>query len=271
MAKLDRLGWAAGLSFSSYGVRVGVRVSDPQALGMLPAFLPPSWKVLGSSTVDRLYSLVAGSGDGESRIRRFNVLYGDEVRLARSMNLSEVLESFESDLQLYVAERARRRLFVHAGVVGWRGGAIVMPGRSFSGKSTLVAALVGAGATYYSDEYAILGPGGRVHPYPRPLSLRGAGQQRAGRSPLYAQGTRLKPLPMRLLLVTAYHPERQWRPQAVSAGQGMLALLANTVPARRRPGFAMSILSQAVAGIPVVRSWRGEAQEVADSVIRLFA
>ena len=41
-------------------------------------------------------------------------------------------------------------------IVTWgRGRAIVIPGRTFSGKSTLVAELVRAGATYYSDEYAV--------------------------------------------------------------------------------------------------------------------
>jgi len=83
-----------------------------------------------------------------------------------------VFEAFETDLQLYVAEMAPRRLFVHAGVVGWRGQAIIIPGRTFTGKTTLVAALVKAGATYYSDEYAVLDVRGRVHPYARPLGIR---------------------------------------------------------------------------------------------------
>ncbi|WP_157871812.1 hypothetical protein [Gloeothece verrucosa] len=70
------------------------------------------------------------------------------------------------------------KLFVHAGVVGWRGRAIVIPGRSFSGKTTLAAALVKAGAIYYSDEYAVIDRDGLVHPYPRPLCIReGVGEQ----------------------------------------------------------------------------------------------
>ena len=42
------------------------------------------------------------------------------------------------------------------------------------GQETLVAALVRAGATYYSDEYALIGADGRVRPYARDLSLRRA-------------------------------------------------------------------------------------------------
>jgi predicted ATPase len=44
-----------------------------------------------------------------------------------------------------VATEAPRRVFVHAGVVGWKGQAILVPGRSYSGKTTLIAALMKAG------------------------------------------------------------------------------------------------------------------------------
>ena len=83
-----------------------------------------------------------------------------------------MLEALERDLQLYVAEQALRRVFVHAGVVGWRGRAIVIPGRTMSGKTTPVRALARAGATYYSDEYAVLDERGRVHPYLKPMSIQ---------------------------------------------------------------------------------------------------
>ena len=172
MDKIDRLGWADGLSFTSYGVRVGVRVNDPKALNRLPEHLPPGWKPAPPAIVERLYSLVIGNVQPHARVRQFNLLYANADQLMRTMDVEEVYERFESDLKLYVAEAARQRIFLHAGVVGWRGSAIVIPGRSFSGKTTLVAELVRAGATYYSDEYAVLDARGRVHPYPRPLAIR---------------------------------------------------------------------------------------------------
>src|SRR5437868_5361339 len=127
MAKIDRLGWAAGFAIESYGARVGVRTNDPRVLELLAVRLPPVWKPARVEVVERLYSLFAADG-GEKRargVRRFNLLYGDAGRLTRTHDLSEALEAFESDLQLYVAATARRRLFVHAGVVGWRGRAAV--------------------------------------------------------------------------------------------------------------------------------------------------
>ncbi len=61
---------------------------------------------------------------------------------------------------------------VHAGVVATDRGAVVIPGSAGAGKSTLTAALVGAGWRYLSDELAALSRGAAlVHAYRRPLSL----------------------------------------------------------------------------------------------------
>src|SRR6185436_9805672 len=110
-----------------------------------------------------------GSG---GRLTRFNLGYWNLMRFARTRSFDDLLEQFESHLQLTVAEFAPRRVFVHAGVVAWNGTAILIPGSSFSGKSTMVAELLRAGATYYSDEYAVIDEHGRVHPYPRELRIR---------------------------------------------------------------------------------------------------
>src|SRR5918994_2119193 len=167
MEKLDRLGWAAGLTFTSYGVRVGVRTNDPSVLDRVRAAWLPGSRAARHRRVDRLFSLTVGCHDPARNLRRFHLLYAESQQLARSLELDDVMAALETDLQLHVAEFAPRRVFVHAGVVGWRGRAILLPGASHAGKSTLVAALLRAGATYYSDEYAVLDLSGRVHPYAR--------------------------------------------------------------------------------------------------------
>src|SRR5512132_3614681 len=178
MKKVDRLGWAVGFSLKSYGVRIGIRSNDPAALARVCRHLPSEWENVSSAVVDRVYSILIGGKGSRAHVRRLNLLYGDHVRLVRSLDLDTVFETLESDLRLFVAELARHRVFVHAGVVGWKGKAIVMPGRSFSGKSTLVAELVKAGATYYSDEYAVFDSRGRVHPFLKPLEIRAQGDTR---------------------------------------------------------------------------------------------
>jgi hypothetical protein len=269
MEKIDRLGWAAGFSFVSYGRRIGVRSNDPGILERLRQHLPPGWKRSSSTVVERLYSLVLGGPSARPNVRRFNLLYGDITRLARSREPDEVLEIFETDLRLYVAESARRRLFIHAGVVGWRGQAILIPGRSFSGKTTLVAELVRAGASYYSDEYAVLDSKGYVHPFSQPLSLREPGGVRQTKCPVEALGGRrgVKPLPVGVIIVSQYKAGARWRPRQLSEGLGAMTLLNNTVSVRSQPEVAMNTLQKAVSEATILRGVRGEASEIVASVL----
>jgi hypothetical protein len=273
MKKMDRFRWTAGISFASYGLRIGIRVDNPAVLDLLADRLPPGWKPSTSTVVDRLYSVIAGGLATRANVRLFNLLYAGAVRVARTRELPELLEALESDLQLYVAEMAQRRLFVHAGVVGWEGRAIVLPGRSFSGKSTLVAALVRAGATYYSDEYAVFDARGFVHPYPRPLALRRDEGGRTERLAVAALGGRCgdKPLPVGLVAVTEYRAGALWRPRPLSPGQATLALLANTVSIRRQPGIALAKLKQVIAQARALKGLRGEAAGIVAPLIEAVA
>ncbi|HET8678036.1 MAG TPA: hypothetical protein VFO63_19705 [Blastocatellia bacterium] len=269
MDKIDRLGWAAGINFVSYGLRIGVRVSDAAILNMVEEYLPPDWKPAPSAVVDRVYSIIVGGEGSRPGIRRYNLAYANATRIARTPELFQALDAFESDLQLYVAETAPRRVFVHAGVVRWRGKAIIIPGRSFSGKTTLTAELVKAGATYYSDEYAVLDGQGRVHPYRRRLSVRENGHlERPKKYAVESLGGRsgIKPLQVGLVIVSKYKPNARWRPQKVSAGEGALALMANTVSVRRQPETTLATLRKVVARAPVFKGTRGEARQVIDFI-----
>ena len=271
MDKIDRLGWAAGISFVSYGLRIGIRTNDPKIVDRLIELLPPHTKP-GGQRVEHLYSLVVGGAGRSSSARRYNLVYADAVRVARSMDLDAVLDALESDLQLYVADMARRRVFVHAGVVGWKGKAIVIPGYSFSGKSTLVAALVRAGATYYSDEYAVFDARGRVHPYARPLELRHNPEDNAGKHRPEGLTVRpgVKPLPVGLVVATSYKQGARWRPRTLPPGRAMMAMLAHTVSARTHPQAALATLRQVTPNALVLKGRRGEAEETADSLLLAY-
>ncbi len=217
MQKIDRLVWAAGLSFVSYGVRVGIRTNKPEALEQVLDCLPPVWKPASSPIVGHLYSLIVGDTPTRHNVRLYNILYGGPARLARTFDRDELFGALESDLALNIAYAARRRVFVHAGVVGWRGQAIVIPGRSFSGKTTLVRELVRAGATYYSDEFAVLDAEGRVFPYSRPLAIReenGQGGWRTNKCQVETLGgvPGVRPLPVGLVVVSHYKPEAAMAP-----------------------------------------------------------
>jgi len=269
MKKVDRLGWAVGFSLKSYGVRIGIRSNDTVALDRVCGHLPNDWESASSAVVDRVYSILIGGRGARANVRRLNLLYGDHVQLARSLDLDSVFETIESDLRLFVAELARHRVFVHAGVVGWKGQAIIIPGRSYSGKSTLVAELVRAGATYYSDEYAVLDSRGRVHPFAKPLELREEGEFRQTKITAAELGGQAgtKPLPVGLVLMTQFKNGARWRPRKLTAGKGVLEMLFNTVSARRSPARALATLQRVTAQADVLKGVRGDARKVAPAVL----
>jgi hypothetical protein len=269
MEKIDRLGWTAGITLRAYGVSVGVRTNDQGLMGEILDCLPPGWRHAKNPKVEVIYSLIRGGESATGKIRHFNMLYFNGSRLARTMKLERVLEIFESSIRLYVSENSSRRVFVHAGAVGWRGQAIIIPGRSFSGKTTLVRELVRAGATYYSDEYAVLDRHGHVHPYVKPLSIRENGAVSQTNYSVEDLGGRsgVKPLPVRLVIITTYRHGARWRPVRLSGGMGALEILANTVPARRQPQASMAALQRVVSGAAIYKSPRGEATEIVDSIL----
>ena len=235
--------------------------------------LPPGWKPAAAPIVDFLYSIVVGGRNENSRIQRFNLLYYDAGRLVRTRDFEFLLKAFESDLQLLVADNARRRVFVHAGVVGWKSQAIIIPGMSFSGKTTLVSKLVQAGAKYYSDEYAVLDEHGLVHPFPRPLGIRRPNEFETNRTDVVSLGgvSGSRPLPVRLVVATKYRAGAKWRPRQLTHGCGVLELLANTVSARSQSRLALSTLPKAVRYAEVLKGVRGEADEVVETILKKVA
>ena len=162
---------------------------------------------------------------------------------------------------------------MHAGVVEWQGRAIVIPGRSMSGKSTLTAELVRAGATYYSDEYAVLDERGRVHPYARKLGLRSPVSDEQTKVQAEALGGKVgvKPLPVGMIVVSQYETGARWRPRRLSAGQGALEVLANTVPARTRPEQSLTSIQHAVTNATIFKGRRGEAKETAELILKALS
>ncbi len=266
---MHRLGWAVGLSYLAHGVRVGLRATTTEALSLVQARLPCGWRPARSPVVDRLYSFVIPTKAAQSRVRHFNLVYRDSARLTRTLDLEDLLQAWEADARLYVAEHAPRRVFVHAGVVAWRGRAILLPGPSYVGKSTLVMELVRAGAVYYSDEYAVLDARGRVHPFAQPVALREPGEatQRMVTVESFGGVSGRSALPVGLVVLSRYAHGKRWRPRTLSPGQGVLALLANTVSAQRAPQAAVQALGQVVASARVIKTYRGEASEAAQHVL----
>lgn len=268
--------WAGSYGFTSHGVTIAVRSEDTVVLDLLPNHVPPGSAESSSVHAAHLYSVVrineAISGRARYDVMHLRTRTRSRTRVGRALNRREVLACLESAWHGNVAASATGRLFVHAGVVAWRDQAIVIPGRTGSGKTSLVAALVRSGATYYSDEYAVLDLCGRVHPFAKPLSIR----DRAGRStrpvPVEALGgvAGVEPIPVGLIVATSYHPSATWSPRTISAGEALFVLLNHTVAARAQPEAALATLHCAVSGARALAGRRGSAEETAAAILEQF-
>lgn len=246
------------LTFVSHGARVAVQTDDSELLRLVEEVLPPGSEVVAGGPVDAVCSVRTERGGWR--------LLADDAPDLRTGDIELLSRALGAALHFTVASNAPELLFLHAGVVGWEGRAIVVPGASGSGKTSLVVALLAAGATYYSDDYAVFDAAGRVHPYPKRLSVRrsdggGAPPHTPSAADLGAP-TGWEPLPVGLVVLTRYEPGAVWRPTTLSPAKAVLGLLSNTVLARRRTGSAVAIWSKVAQSAPAFTGRRGEADQL---------
>lgn len=255
---------SCSVRFASHGVRVAVTSDSAAMLDAALPFLPPLRTPLAEHDVQRTFHL-SSAPQADDKIRF--TLHAGETTLAAAPALAPVLRALEWQVSLLVAEQAHDRIFVHAGVVEWKGKALVVPGRSFSGKSTLVAQLVRSGCAYLSDEYAILDSSGTCHAHPRSLALRVPGGFEKRTAEELGGRTRRDPLPVGAVVVTRYHEGATWRPLRLSSGQAAIALLQHTVAARARAREALAVLTTSTANVEALEGVRGDAVQLVRALL----
>ena len=250
------------MSFEAFGVRIGIRSNVASMGEEVRQALPPGWAPLTTEVVDVLFSLRLGGETGRSGHRNFHLLYEGFTLRERTLDAEQLFETLEGELLLTVALMAESYVFVHAGVVELDGAAVVLPGRSGAGKTTLVAALVRAGATYYSDEMAVFDTEGRVLPFARALRLRdGATRRRITPAELGSSIGR-EAIPVGKILATSYSQDARWRPRPLTPARTLMALFDNAVAAARDPERVLTVLERVIAGTTSLKGRRGEAGQL---------
>ncbi len=249
------------MQFETYGVRIEIRTDAPELWDLLTPMLPPIREASTLCGSDRIYTFRRGSAHHR--------LHANGRLLLESADWDDLIERLENDIQIFLGDRSPNMVYLHAGAVAWQGRAIVVPGTSYSGKSTLVAALLRAGATYYSDEYAVLDAGGRVHPYPRLLSLR----QPAGKSLRQAAAelgaaTGRTAIAPAVFLFTTFKTQASWAPRALDVSQAILETVRHCVPIRRKPGASLDAITRALSQAALLAGPRGEADATAQAVLQ---
>jgi hypothetical protein len=160
---------------------------------------------------------------------------------------------------------------VHAGAVLCGGRALLLPGKTHSGKSSLVAELLRRGATYFSDEYALIDAEGRVHPYPRPLLLRNDRDEQFPSLPdQFGAAVGNAPAPVGWILSLEYHPGGAWSIAQVPQSLALLGLLRNTPHTLPDSPQMVGAFQSAVAGASCFEGRRGEAGEAAEHILQMI-
>lgn len=262
------------LNFQTYGVKIGLRAKMDfltEIESRLANMLPTGYEKIENSEAEYILSVIQKkNGDFQ--------LFKDKKNVANSSSINEFYNFVESEIRLTVAEFAVSRVFLHAGVVAWKGQAIVIPGNSFSGKTTLVAALIKKGFLYYSDEYAIIDEDGYVHPFPKMLSLRGIIddiKQVDYTAESLGGKVGFEPLPVGVVLFAQFDPlidsninvKLKLDSQLLSDGQGMLEIIKQTIPIRTNPQFVLKVLNKMISRARILKIKRGEAENFVETLI----
>lgn len=216
---------------------------------------------------------VAGQSDVVVRIDRVAEqfqLSADGVVVATAGSAMSLVPALVRALDDAVIQRLTGFRAVHAGAVVLGKRALLLPGVTHAGKSSLVAELIRRGATYFSDEYALIDLEGRVHPYPRPLLLRNGSREQ---HPMLPGECRARvgdaPAPVGWILSLEYQPAGPWSIATVPQSEGLLTLLRNTPHVLSNSPEMVGAFERAVAGATCYAGSRADAADAAGQILRL--
>jgi hypothetical protein len=259
------------LIFESFGVRVRIDVNSPDAVAPLREVvmeaLPGCVRFERSGGAEYHFRLNWNSNGNDS-------LYENGKMIARTVRRDRVLSMLIPRIRLTVAEFAKGFVFIHAGVVAVNGKALIIPGHSMQGKTSLVVELLKKGAVYYSDEYAVIDESGSVLPFPKALSVRsGPNAYKQIDKPVetFEAATGKERVEPGLVLFTKFRPDAEWSPAELNAGEGVIELIRNTIPIRNEPAFVFSVLKKLAEKAVFLKSDRPDAAATAERLLELAA
>lgn len=259
--------WQAGIAFESFGVKIGVRINRQADFYKIFRFFPPFWKKLKDNRVEHLFSLEIAENPND-----FSRFYQNEKELNYAKDADWIIAGLEPMFRLTIGEFSPNRIFIHAGVVGWNDQALIFPARSGSGKSTLIRELIKKGATYYSDEFAVIDKKGLIYPYPKLLSIRENWLENHAQVdyPCEAFGANqgIKPLKLSKVFLLDYKKDSKAKIKLLSKGLGMLEILKHTVSTQNNPQKTLEFLQTALKDAEILHGKRGEAEIFAEIILK---
>jgi hypothetical protein len=255
--------------FVSYGVRIEINSNEQEIIDEAEAVSRRS--LLGNVRIARGRAVDVRFDLNRTKGGTYQLIQNGE-RIASGRSRFKFLNFFDSMIRVTVGEWAPDHVFLHAGVVGWRGRALLLPADSFRGKTTLVSELVRNGAEYYSDDFAVIDGEGRVHPFARAMSMRPNNDYYRRDELTVAElgGTvGSAPIPVGLVVFTRFiRGHVSWRPRVLTPGQAVMELIQYALPLRRAPEYSLKVLNSVVKDALSVAGNRGEADKFARRLLR---
>jgi HprK-related kinase A len=183
----------------------------------------------------------------------------------------------EMTMNWCVATRSNRYLIFHSAVLEKHGKAVVLPGDSGQGKSTLCAALATSGWRLFSDEFGLFDlRTGMMMPNVRPISLKNASidimEERLGQgavsrrlhntpkgtvaylpAPAEAVARRLEQAPPAAVIFPFYHPDIDRAVRAYPKARGLITLCGGAANFEMLGASAFRAMRDFVDSRPVAR------------------
>lgn len=194
----------------------------------------------------------------------------DDIEVARPINQRELVLAVMQALDESVIYRLKGSKAVHAGAVAFGDRALLIPGITHAGKSSMVAELLRRGATLLSDEYALIDMAGFVHAYPRSVVLRDSCRVQSPMLPEeLGSSFATEPVPVRWILALEYKPESVWEVREVPQSEALMTLLTNTPHPITESPEMIDFFVRAVSGARCYAGFRGEVGQAADRIVQL--
>lgn len=199
-------------------------------------------------------------------------VFVDGGKISSAQTQSDAALATVKALDDAVVRRLRTVRAVHAGAVVLKGRALLIPGSTHAGKSSLVAELLRCGASHLSDEYALVDQIGRVHAYPRPLLLRNGTPKQTLVLPSDLNSSfTMESVPVGWIVAVDYDPGGSWNIHEMSQGEAVMLLLRNTPHEMAQSPEMVELFMRSVAGAECYQGTRGDVVEAADRVFDLVS
>lgn len=243
-AAASELRHAGSVRFQVLDVRIDLTVSDPRLTGAVAAVIPDGAQLAGlERPADALLRLTPHGPGRQSVIL-------DGFLLHRALPSDVAVDLLGATIGDAIAGEAPDHLVVRGAAVTVENRAALLVGESFSGATTLAAALVARGAAPLSDRWCALDPAGRAVPVDgRP----GAGHEVAA------------------IVHAPYVPGAETRLRPAPSVAAAMTVMSQAPAARRRPAAAMATARHASASAQSLEGIRGEASDCAEILWSLLA